>query len=70
MVREENIVLLTLLKAVAWAGETIQWLEALPFLPEVLSGPHGGWLTTFCNRDLMPSSGVSEDSDSVLTYMK
>jgi hypothetical protein len=28
------------------------------------------WLTTICNGDPMPSSGVSEDSDSVPTYMK
>ena len=28
------------------------------------------WLTTICNGDLIPFSGVSENSNSVLTYMK
>jgi hypothetical protein len=46
----------------------VQRLRALPALPEVLATTW--WLTTICNGDPMSSSGVSEDRDSVLTYMK
>ena len=52
--------------------EMAQWLRALTALSEVLSSipsnhmvAHNHW-----QRDLMPSSGVSEDSYSVLTYNK
>ena len=48
-----------------------QWVRALAALPEVLSLIPSNymvtwWLTAICNGDLMPSSGVCEDSDSVL----
>ena len=54
------------------AEEIAQWLTSLIALPELLSStpsthtmaPHHLYW------DLMLSSGVSEDSDSVLTYMK
>ena len=53
-----------------------QQLRALTVVPEVLSSipSHlmaiSGWLTTICKGDPMSSSGVSEDSKSVLTYRK
>jgi hypothetical protein len=49
-----------------------QWLRALTALPEVLSSiPSNGMMAhNHLQRDLMPSSSVSGDSDSVLTYMK
>jgi hypothetical protein len=43
--------------------------RVLSALPEVLSSNpsnHMVWLTAICNGNPMPSSGVSEDSDSVL----
>ena len=56
-----------------WAGEMAQWFRALTALPEVLSSvpskPHGGSQPSVVG-DLMPSSGVSEDSESVLIYIK
>ena len=54
------------------AGEMAQWLRALAALPEVprsipsthmVAHNHLSW-------NLMPSSGVSEDSNPVLTYIK
>jgi hypothetical protein len=47
-------------------------LRALTALSEVLSSILSNHmvLTTICNGDLMPSSGVSEDSNSVLIYIK
>ena len=56
------------------AGEMAQQLRAPTHLPEVLSSipsnqtPHG--VLMVCNGNLMPSSGVSEDSDGVLTHIK
>jgi hypothetical protein len=56
-----------------WAGEMAQWFRALTALPEVLSSvpskPHGGSQPSVVG-DLMPSSGVSEDSESVFIYIK
>ena len=37
---------------------------------EFNSQAHTWWLTNIYNQDLIPSSGVSKDSDSVLIYMK
>jgi hypothetical protein len=50
------------------AKEMAQRLRALSALPEVLSSIPSNHMVL--KWDLMPSSGVSEDSDSVLTYMK
>jgi hypothetical protein len=49
-----------------------QWLRALTALPEVLSSIPSNNMVAHNHLlwDLMPSSGVSEDSDSVLTYIK
>jgi hypothetical protein len=48
-----------------------QWLKALTDLPEVLSGvPATTWLLTTIWEDLMPSSGVSEDSYIYNKYSK
>jgi hypothetical protein len=47
-----------------WAGEMAQWLRALTALPEVLRS------IPSVMRIRLPSSGVSEDSDSVLIYIK
>jgi hypothetical protein len=54
------------------AGEMAQWLRASTALPKVPSSDPSNhmWLTTICNKNLMPSSGVSEDSYSVHTYNK
>jgi hypothetical protein len=54
------------------AGEMAQWLRVPTALPKVLSSnpTTTWWLTTIRNKNLMPSSGVSEDSYSVLTYNK
>jgi len=56
----------------ARAGEMSQQLRALNALPEVLSSiPAITWcLTTACNRIQYPISGVSENSNSVLIYIK
>jgi hypothetical protein len=45
--------------------EMTQWLRALTALPKVLSSNPSNHMV-----DLVPSSGVSEDSYSVLTYNK
>jgi hypothetical protein len=50
------------------AGEMAQRLRALTALPEVMSSIPSNHM--ICNGDLMPSSGVSEDSDGVLIYIK
>jgi hypothetical protein len=54
------------------AGEMAQRLRALTALPEVLNPiptqPHGGSHSFV--TDQMPSSGVFEDRDSVLIYIK
>jgi hypothetical protein len=49
-----------------------QWLRALTALSEVLRSILRNHMVAHnhLKRDLMPSSGVSEDSDSVLTYIK
>jgi len=54
------------------AEETAQWLRALSTLPEVLSSIPSNHMVTHNHLlwDLMPSSGVSEDSSSVLIYIK
>jgi len=50
-------------------GEMAQWLRALTALPEVLSSNPNNHMVARNHLwwDLVPSSGVSEDSDSVLT---
>jgi hypothetical protein len=54
------------------AREMAQRLRILAALPEVLcSIPSNHMVAHNCPEwDLMPSSGVSEDSDSVLRYIK
>ena len=54
------------------AGEMAQWLRALTVLPEVLSSIPSNHMVAHNNLlwSLMPSSGVSEDSFSVLIYRK
>ena len=54
------------------AREMVQWLGALAALPEVLSSVPSNYMVTHNHLlwDLMPSSGVSEDSDSVVIYIK
>jgi hypothetical protein len=47
-----------------------QWLRALTALPEVLSSNPSNHMVAHNQQDLAPSSGVSEDSYSVLTYNK
>jgi hypothetical protein len=53
-----------------WAGEMAQWLRAMTALPEVLSSVPSNHMVAHnhVQWDPMPSSGVSEDSYSVLTY--
>jgi len=57
---------------VLWAGEMAQWLRALTVLPEVLSSIPSNHMVAHnhLSWDLIPSSGVSEDSYSVLIYNK
>jgi hypothetical protein len=50
------------------AGEMAQRLTALTALPEVLSSIPSNHMVA--HNHLIPSSGVSEESDSVLTYIK
>jgi len=59
-------------KVITGAGGMTQQLRALTALPEVLSliPSTTRWLTTIYKMDLVPSSGVSEDIDSVLIYIK
>jgi hypothetical protein len=56
-----------ILKWDSGAGEMAGQVRAPTALPKVLSS---WWLTTICNKNPMPSSGVSEDSYSVHTYNK
>ena len=61
------------LEVSVWAGEMAQRLRAaLTALPEVLSSiPSNHTMAhNHLSWDPMPSSGVSEDSDSVLIYIK
>jgi hypothetical protein len=55
-----------------YALEMAQQLRALAALPEVLSSIPSNHMVAHNHLewDLMPSSGVSEDSDSVLKYIK
>jgi hypothetical protein len=55
-----------------WAREMAQWLRALTVLPEVLSSNPSNHMVAHNHLqwDLMPSSGVSEESNCVLTYIK
>jgi hypothetical protein len=54
------------------AGEMAQWLGALTAFPEVMSSVPSNHMVAHDHLkwDLMPSSGVSEDSHSVFTYNK
>jgi hypothetical protein len=58
-------------KASPGTGEMAQRLRALTALPKVLSSiPSNNTVAhNHLSWDPMPSSGVSEDSDSVLTYI-
>jgi hypothetical protein len=53
------------------AGEMAQQLRA-PTVPEVLSSIPSNHMVAYSHLywDLMPSSGVSEESNGVLTYIK
>jgi hypothetical protein len=53
-------------------GKMAQQLRALTALPEVLSSIPRNHMVAHNHlyRDLMPSSGVSEDSNSVLKYIQ
>jgi len=55
-----------------WAGEMAQWLKALTALPEVLSSIPSNHMVAHNHLygEPMPSSGLPEDSDSVLTRNK
>jgi len=50
----------------------VQWSRALTALPEVLSSIPSNHMVAHnhLQHNLMPSSGVSEESDRVLTYIK
>ena len=51
----------------------VQWLRAVAALPEVLSSIPRNHMVAhhlYQKRDLMPSSGISEDSYSVFIYNK
>jgi len=50
-----------------WAGKMAQWLRALTALPEVLSSNPSNHMVA---HNHLYSSGVSEESYSVLTYNK
>jgi hypothetical protein len=54
------------------AGEMAQWLRALTALPKVLSSIPINHMVAHNHLkwDLKPSSGVSEDSYSILIYIK
>ena len=54
------------------AGEMAHWLRALTALPEVLSLIPSNHMVAHNHLkwDLMPSSSMSEDSYSVLVYMR
>jgi hypothetical protein len=54
------------------AGEMAQRLEALTALPEFLGSIPSNHMVAHNHLewDLMPSSGVAEDSYSVLVYIK
>jgi hypothetical protein len=55
-----------------WAGEVAQWLRALAALPEVLMSIPSNHMVAHNHLQwgLMPSSGVSEESNGVLIYIK
>jgi hypothetical protein len=63
---------LCFIKELLGAGEMAQQLRALTALPEILSSIPSNHMMAhnYLSWDLMPSSGVSEDSYSVLTYIK
>jgi hypothetical protein len=54
------------------AGEMAQWLRALTALPKILSSYPNNHVVAYnhLSWDLMPSSGVSEDSYSALIHIK
>ena len=54
------------------AKEMAQWLRAPTALPKVLSSIPSNYMVAHSHLlwELMPSSGVSEDSYSVLIYIK
>jgi hypothetical protein len=54
------------------AREMAQWLRALTALPEILSSIPSNHMVAHNHLqwDLMPSSGVSEESNGLLIYIK
>jgi hypothetical protein len=58
-------------KTQIWAGEMTQWLRALILLPKVLSPIPSNHMVAqnHLKWDPMPSSGVFEDSCTVLIYI-
>jgi hypothetical protein len=57
-------------KLLSGAGEMAQQLRAPTALSKVLSSNPSNHMVAYNHLYLMPSSGVSEDSYSVLTYNK
>ena len=59
-------------KVKALAGEMAQWLRVLTALPEVLRSILSNHMVAHNHLkwDPMLSSGVSEENDSVLTYIR
>jgi hypothetical protein len=57
-----------LLTFTSWAGEMAPWLRALTALPEVLNAIPSNHMVAhnYLKWDLMPSSGVSGESYSIL----
>jgi hypothetical protein len=49
-----------------------QWLRGLTVLPEVLGSIPSNYMVAHSHLkwDMVPSSGVSEDSDSILIHIK
>ena len=62
---------MTIIKSDFGAGEMAQQLGTLTVLPEVLSSIPSNHMVAHNHLQwaLMPSSGVSDDSNSVLTYI-
>jgi hypothetical protein len=70
--RATRVLQVNILKTEPQAREMAQRLKALTALPQVLSSIPSNHTVAHNHLkwDLMPSSGVSEESDNVLTYIK
>jgi hypothetical protein len=69
---QRNLVSKTTATTTTTTKQIKKQLRTLSALPEVLSSTVSNHMVahSHLNWDLMPSSGVSKDSDSVLTYIK